>query len=125
MRLPRPLVIAFVFCSGCYTWRNSDIPAPDRSSSWTMDGPARVGLRDGSEIRTQSLRLISDTIIGVSSLTKEVRIPLADVRSIHARRFSAIRTAGVAAGAGAVVFLSLVLRELWGYGGPTSFDSPR
>ena len=68
---------------------------------------------------------MSDTIIGLNSPTKQVKIPLTDVRSIHTRRFSGIRTAGVVVGTGAVVFLSLGLRELWGYGGPTSFDSPR
>ena len=88
-----------------------------------MDGAARVGLRDGTEIKAQSLRLMSDTIIGLSSQTKQVKIPLTDVRSIEARRFSAIRTAGVAVGAGAVVLLSFAVHVLLGYGGPTSFDS--
>lgn len=114
------LFAAFLLCTACYSWRRADIPQPSASATPTVARPIRVGLHSGRELRLDHVRIAGDTLIGTDAKNRRVELALGDIRELRVRRFSPLRTAGAVVATGATVFFYMGLRELFGYGGPTS-----
>jgi len=96
--------------TSCYAWHTEHI-APESLLATRQPTQLRVTRTDASQTILENPVMRADTLVGapVQISAGEVRIPVADVRQVATRRFSAGRTLGLTLGLATVAVATVVI----------------
>ena len=101
--------------TGCQGW-HTEPAAPAQVLAVRQPSTLRITRSDGSEVVLEQPALRGDTLVGMvryNSSHSETQIPLADVRTVAIRHFSAWRTVALGACvAGPVTFALITIKWL-------------
>ncbi len=117
-RLAATLLVTVLCGTACQTWHTQRV-APESLLATRQPTKVRVTLTDGSQLVLEHPVLRGDTLIeprytlsGAGprhSGEHDVRIPLADVRELATRGFSAGRTVGLGVGVAAALYAAFLV----------------
>ena len=110
-RLAVTLLITVLCGQACQAW-HTERSAPESLLGTRQPTKLRVPRTDGTQIILERPLLRGDTLSGSRPRwtgQDEVRIPLADVRQVATRGFSAGRTIGLGVGVAALAYVGFVI----------------
>ena len=113
------LLLVFLFATACVEWRVEPVPGPSSRAASRLPARVRVETQSGQSMVLWYPELRGDTIVGRLNGTDhpgsvtEMRIAIADVRHLEARRPSFARSAVAAVGI-TVAALGLLVLALGG-----------
>ena len=105
------LLLLILTGSGCQAWRVEPV-RPESLLATRNLSFVRVTRSDGSKVVLEDPALRPDTLSGIASsqgADVEMSIPLADVRQVETRHFSAGRTVGLGVGLVAAAFATILV----------------